>query len=142
LKRQHEAVVLAELLNDPGRKTSAFFAIAEQIREQGGQKREWLALFLRAGQVACTITNPGHDPAFLHKLATTLVQVQQWEQARMVANAIKDNHWRDAALEQLVLALIQAQLWEQAQAVIAAIRDNDCRGRACGELAIAFDQAQ
>jgi hypothetical protein len=145
LGQQQEALGLAELLTRPADKVRALLQIAEQIREQPNQEREWLALLLRAREIARTI----RDPKALVPLASALARAQQWEQAQAVIGTIENSDQHAKALGNLAMALTQAQQWEQAQAVwakaqaaIGTIEDSDQRTEALKDLATALTQAQ
>jgi len=84
LKRKQGAVGLAELLTDPAKKIRALLQVAKQLREQSDQEKEWLALLLRAGEIARTLENSDERALFpsdervqaLAALASALTQAQ------------------------------------------------------------------
>ena len=150
LKRKQEALGLAELLTNPAKKVRALLQITKQLREQSDQEKEWLALLLRAGEIARTIEGSSQRGEALANLATALAQAQQWDQAQAVIGTIEDSRERAWALAALGAALAQAQqwdraqaVWDQAQAVIGMIQGSRGRGgEALANLATALAQAQ
>jgi uncharacterized protein YeeX (DUF496 family) len=138
LKREQEALELAELLTVPANRVRALLQIAEQIREQLNREREWQALLFRAREIARSIENSERRAEALGNLATALAQAQQWEQAQAVIASIQNSERRVEALGNLATALAQAQQWEQAQTVIATIQDSYRRAVALRKLAAAL----
>jgi tetratricopeptide (TPR) repeat protein len=142
LNRKQEAAGLAELLTDSARKVQALLQIAEQLRGQSDQEKEWLALLHRAGEIARTIKDSKERAEALAHLGSALAQAQQWEQAHAVIGTIENIPRRAEALVDLGSALAQAQQWEQAHAVIGTIEDSYNRAKALGDLAREMAQAQ
>jgi tetratricopeptide (TPR) repeat protein len=141
LKRKQEALGLAELLTDPAKKMQALLQIAKQLREQSDQGKEWLALLLRAGEIARTIEKSYPRAEALRELGTALAQAQQWERAEAVIGTIEHSDLRAEALAALGTALAQAQQWERAHAVIGTIEHSDRRAGALAELAAEMAEA-
>jgi tetratricopeptide (TPR) repeat protein len=142
LKRKQEALGLAELLTDPANKVQALLQIAKQLREQSDQEKEWLALLLRAGEIARTIQDSLLRAKAVENLLTALTQAQQWDQAQAVIATIQSRFQRAEALRELATILTRAQQWDQAQAFIGTIQDSDLRAEALANLGSALAQAQ
>ena len=142
LKRQQDALGLAELLTNPVKKVSAICEIAKCLRLLGNQENTWLELFVRAHTVAQVIEDGTDQAEALRELGIALVQTQQWEWAERIIYRIKQNGEQSKALGTLAESLAQAQQWKHAERVIHTIANSAARAKALRELAVALAQAQ
>jgi hypothetical protein len=108
LKREQEAIRLAELLTGPANKVKALLEITKQLWEQSNQEKEGLALLLRAGEIARTIESSKDRAEALADLASTLAQAQLWDQAQAVIGMIEYSYERAEALRDLARAMADA----------------------------------
>jgi len=119
LKREYEALDLAELLTDPERRIDALLVIAE---EQAG--RQQVQTLLRACEVARAIKDSMRRAERMGSIASALAQAEQWEQAEAVIRMIEDGDQRDWALSALAERLAFAKKWEQAEVVIQIVESS------------------
>ncbi len=89
LKREREALGLAELLTSSIYKVKALKRIAEVLRGRSSQEEEWLGVFMRVSEIALLIEDSDQREKMLRELATVLVEAQQWELAEAVIGKIR-----------------------------------------------------
>jgi tetratricopeptide (TPR) repeat protein len=118
LDQETKALGLAELLTNPSYKVEIFTLIATHIAKQSGREKEGLQLFIRAREIATSISDPDAQAEALSSLGQALAQAhhldqakQVWEQAERVITSISDPDVQAEALSSLGQALAQAQLW-------------------------------
>jgi tetratricopeptide (TPR) repeat protein len=156
LKRERQALGVAELLTRPDHKARVLLHIAKYLGEHPSRKPESVQMLMRACDVACRIEISWQRAGALQELGTALAQAQQWERAMVVWNkteavigTIEDSWQRAGALRELGTALAQAHQWERAtvvwnktEAVIGTIEDSWERAWALQELGTALAQVQ
>jgi len=147
LRREQEAIGLAELLTNERRKVRALSEIALQLREQVSLQADWLGLLQRAEQVALGIQNSYQQACTLGELGQALAQVgeaervaQIWQQAEQVVFRIEDSQQQAKALSMLGQALAQAGQWQQAEQIISRIEDSYEQAKALSMLGQALAQ--
>jgi len=138
LRREQEALGLAELLTDLQYKINIFCQIAKHLGEQPSREQERLQLLMRAYEIGQLIKNPQIRVDVLLKLAVELAKIRQWEysrlaweQADMVILSIEEHKTKDRVLQELGVTLIESEQWETAQKIVGMIRDDFTRSRVC-----------
>ena len=123
LKREREALGLAELLTSLSQKAHMLCIIAESLRIQGHPKNIWLELLMRAHEVILMIEKNDARAWVLRILGSALAKAQEWEQAEViwteaeqVINTIEESHARAEALRTLGEALAESRQLERAKA--------------------------
>jgi tetratricopeptide (TPR) repeat protein len=141
LKREREALGLAEQLTNLSRKAHMLCIIAESLRIQGHSEAIWLELHMRAHEVILTIEKNDARAWALRILGGALAKAQEWEQAEViwteaeqVINTIEESHARAEALRTLGEALAEARqlewakaIWTEAEQAINTIERSDER---------------
>jgi len=124
LKREREALGLAELLTNLSRKAHMLCIIAESLRIQGHPKNIWLELLMRAHEVILTIEKNDARAWALRILGSALASAQEreqaeviWMEAEQVSTAMEEGHARAEALRTLGEALAEARQLEWAKAI-------------------------
>src|SRR5215469_13073390 len=77
----------------------------------------------------------------LRDLANTLIQKQNWDNAKRVIDCIWVSQQRGEALDDLGKALAKAHLWEQAHTVIGSIWDGQQKVKGLANLGLELKQA-
>lgn len=141
LKREREALGLAELLTNLSRKAHMLCIIAESLRIQGHPKNIWLELLMRAHEVILTIEKNDARAWALRILGSALAKAQEreqaegiWTEAEQVITTIEESHARVEALRTLGEALAEARqlewaegIWTEAEQAITTIERSDLR---------------
>jgi tetratricopeptide (TPR) repeat protein len=141
LKREREALGLAELLTNLSRKAHMLCIIAESLRIQGHPKNIWLELLMRAHEVILTIEKNDARAWALRILGSALASAQEreqaeviWMEAEQVSTAMEEGHARAEALRTLGEALAEARqlewakaIWTEAEQAINTIKRSDDR---------------
>ncbi len=156
LKREKEALQLAELFTDPILKAEALLAIAKQMLKQPELGSECLNILTRAYTVVDAIKeNIYQCSAILLELGQILTQAQEWERAKSVwdvkspwdkveqmIDPPKDHEQRDKALWKLGWIMAQVRQWTRARQVIDKIHDRKQKVHALLELGRALAREQ
>ncbi len=141
LKRESEAVGLAELLTKLDYKVEVLLRIAKQFGEQD-REQEYLQMLLRSYEVASTIKGSEAYIRVLRELGIELVKAHLWEQAEGLAHTIKESGIRTEVLSNLSIELIKTQQWDRAEKVAYTIKESGIRTEVLSNLSIELIKTQ
>jgi hypothetical protein len=148
LKRIPEAIGLAELLTDLISRVRVLLEIVKQMEEQAEPQTERLKILLRVCEIVSVMKKSNElrkrteQIEVLRRLASALIQAEQWREAKQVIGTVQDDKEQTKALWELARTLMQAQQWENAKEVIASIQDSEEQTEGLRELGKALMQAQ
>jgi len=149
LKREAEVLGLAELLTNSNYKVDVLLLMAQYLAKQTERQAESTQIFFRASEVARGIEESYQRAWALRRLASSLAEAEQWEQAKLVwteaeavARGTERRDKRAEALSELVSSLAKAKQWEQAETIARDIEKGDQRARALSALASSLAEAE
>ncbi len=124
-----EIATTTQLIEDEERRASVLVAIAVALSlAEASEKAE---------ELACTIPYTALDGKAREKIVETLVKVELWESATLIAQSITDDQpARNDALAKVIIGLLGVQAWEQARE-LALTTDLSVRWKAMAEIALA-----
>lgn len=115
LKREPEAVGLAELLPNSAHKANVMLQIASYLAKQPGRESESIQMLIRSYTIARSVEHSAMRDEVLRELGIALGEAQQWEQAETVVQLIEVDLQRSEALSKLGTVCAQAQRLEEAK---------------------------
>ena len=138
LGREQEAIDLAEVLSNAGRKAKTLYQIGAILHRHGLIGAD--VVIARAIAVAQAIEHPWLRIETLRAVAEAQAEAGLWEAAEATARTIENAKARASALRAVAEAQAEAGLWEAAEATARAIEDADTRAYAL--ISVARAQAE
>ena len=133
LGREQEAIDLAEVLSNAGRKAKTLYQIGAILHRHGLIGAD--VVIARAIAVAQAIEHPWLRIETLRAVAEAQAEAGLWEAAEATARAIEDADTRAYALISVARAQAEAGLWDAATTTARAIENADTRAYALSAVA-------
>ncbi|MDQ2716611.1 MAG: hypothetical protein M3Z08_17025 [Chloroflexota bacterium] len=128
LRREHEALALAELAEKPLDRAQILCTIAEHLRKRGdGQKQQILPILAQAQACLASLEGQRRNSRIQGHLATELACWQQWLPTQEWAYASNDSWGREWTFGPFFQQKLQAGLWEEALALAHGAGDSGQR---------------
>lgn len=136
LRHEHEALALAELVENPAVRGNTLCVIARSWRERGDADPQEMLQLLAQAQECLASQKRGQA-----NLVRELVAWQQWQPAQEIAQTLGESIERNRAFLFIFQAKLQAGMWEEALAV-AHSAGNASHGWMLRELCGAYARVQ